>query len=75
MSTDHNFWRERRAEEDSNRGPSAVYLPNALPLSQTGSHAFWQSTPGFNLFTALACKISGLKDARTRQQTVYFPVL
>ena len=36
MSTDHNFWRERRAESDSNRGPSA-YQPNALPLGQTGS--------------------------------------
>ena len=31
VSTDHNFSRERRAEADSNRGPSA-YLPNALPL-------------------------------------------
>ena len=36
MSTDHNFWRERRAEAVSNRGPSA-YQPNALPLGQTGS--------------------------------------
>ena len=36
-STDHNFGRERRAEADSNRGPSA-YQPNALPLGQTGSH-------------------------------------
>ena len=36
VSTDHNFWGERRAETDSNRGPSA-YLPNALPLGQTGS--------------------------------------
>ena len=36
VSTDHNFSRERRAEADSNRGPSA-YLPNALPLGQTGS--------------------------------------
>ena len=25
-------------------------------------------------FTAEVCKISGLKDARTRLQTVYFPV-
>ena len=33
---DHNFWKERRAEADSNRGPSA-YQPNALPLGQTGS--------------------------------------
>ena len=37
VSTDHSFWRERRAEADSNRGPSA-YQPNALPLGQTGSH-------------------------------------
>ena len=31
------FGRERRAEADLNRGPSA-YQPNALPLGQTGSH-------------------------------------
>ena len=36
MSTDHNFWSERRPEADSNRGPSA-YQPNALPLDQTVS--------------------------------------
>ena len=30
------FERDRRAEADSNRGPSA-YQPNALPLGQTGS--------------------------------------
>ena len=36
VSADHNFLRERRAEADSNRGPSA-YQPNALPLGQTGS--------------------------------------
>ena len=36
LSTDHNFWRERRAEADSNRGPA--YQPKALPLGQTGSH-------------------------------------
>ena len=35
VSTDHNFWRERRAGADSNRGPSA-YQPNALALGQTG---------------------------------------
>ena len=33
VSTDNNFRRERRAEADSNRGPSA----NALLLGQTGS--------------------------------------
>ena len=36
MSTDHNFSTERRAEADSNRGPSA-HRPNILPLGQTGS--------------------------------------
>ena len=36
VSTDHNFWRERSTEGDSNRGPSAVQ-PNTLPLGQTGS--------------------------------------
>ena len=36
------FWRERRAEADSNRGPSA-YQPTALPLGQTGSHKPQQS--------------------------------
>ena len=36
VSTDHNFWRERRAKADSNRGPSA-YQPNTLLLGQTGS--------------------------------------
>ena len=30
------FWRERRAEAVSNRGPS-TYQPNALPLGHTGS--------------------------------------
>ena len=33
---DHSFGRERRAEADSNRGPS-FYQPNALPLGQSGS--------------------------------------
>ena len=42
VSTDHNFWSERRAEADSNQGPSA-YQPNALPLGQTSSH------PRFNI--------------------------
>ena len=35
-STDHNFWRERRAEVDSSWGPS-VCQPNTLPLGQTSS--------------------------------------
>ena len=37
VSTDHNFWKEGRAEADLNRGPSA-YQPNALPLGQTDAH-------------------------------------
>ena len=37
--------------------------------------SFLQSSPAsplFNPFTAQTCKVSGLKSARTRQQTVYF---
>ena len=40
VSTDPNFWREKRTEADSNRSPSA-YQPNALPLGQTGSQQHW----------------------------------
>ena len=36
MSINHSFWRQRKTEAESNRGPSA-YQPNALPLGQTGS--------------------------------------
>ena len=43
VSADDNFWRERTAEADSNRGPSA-YQPNALPLGQTGSLIVWTET-------------------------------
>ena len=43
MSTDHNFWKEKRAEADSNRGPSA-YQHNALPLGQTASVCIWHFT-------------------------------
>ena len=46
VSTDHNFWRERRAEADSNRGPSA-YQPNALPLGKTGSLEPQPDVPDF----------------------------
>ena len=43
VSTDHNFWRERKGKADSNRGPSA-YQPNTLLLGQTSSlkTCFWQ---------------------------------
>ena len=36
VSTDHNFWSERRAEAGSKRDPS-IYQPNALQLGQNGS--------------------------------------
>ena len=39
VSTDQNLRRERRAEADSNQGPSA-YQPNTLPLGHTGSQVF-----------------------------------
>ena len=35
MSMNHDFGRERRAEEESNSRPS-VYQPNALPLDRAG---------------------------------------
>ena len=38
VSTDHNFSREKRAEAESNRGPSAYQPPNPLPLGHVGSH-------------------------------------
>ena len=43
MSTDHNLWSKRRAEADSNWGPSA-YQPTALPLGQTGSQSPYYTT-------------------------------
>ena len=46
VSTNHNFWRERRAEAVSNRGPSA-YQPTALPLGQTDS--LWRSVYDYSL--------------------------
>ena len=36
MVINHNFLRQRRAEAESNRSPSA-YQPGALPLGHTGS--------------------------------------
>ena len=50
VSTDRNFRRERRAEADSNRDPSA-YQPNALPLGHTSSHITAASEQPF-LYTA-----------------------
>ena len=39
VSTDHSLWSERRAEADSNWGPSA-YQPTTLPLGQSDSHPY-----------------------------------
>ena len=52
LSTDHNFWRERRAEAHSNGGPFA-YQPNALPLGQT-THREWTAAQNqwHSLFTS-----------------------
>ena len=76
VSTDHNFWRERRAEADSNRGPSA-YQPNALPLGQTGSHisfanlnsAFYHASASFLSF------VHSLHWREACLATVFVPVL
>ena len=65
------------------KAPSAPSSPSAVqsPVSvwpgdahNTASHAFFAArNSAFNPFTASASKISGLKDARTRLQRVYFP--
>ena len=48
VSTNHNlFRRERRAEAESNQGPSA-YQPNALPLGQTSSPILVQDCLNIN---------------------------
>ena len=49
----------------------AIILQNSLNIPS----APIRYVPTINPFAAPACKISGLKDARTRLQTVYFPVL
>ena len=54
VSTDHNFWRKRRAEADSNWGPSA-YKPNALLLGQTGSHQAKKTVSSFIWTTKNIC--------------------
>ena len=47
VSTDHNFWRERRAKAESSRGPAA-YQPNTLLLDEAGSQNF-KPENGLNL--------------------------
>ena len=65
VPTDHNFRRERRAEADSNRGPSA-YKPNALPLGQTGlrTEALYIYTLGWSGATR-ACQESAAFDGNS----------
>ena len=60
----HNFWRERRAEAVSNRGPSA-YQPTALPLGQTGSQnllcsAWWSVRGAMPTVDVSRCSFRGL---------------
>ena len=50
VSTDHNLSSEKRAEADSNRGPSA-YQPTAFPLGQTGSRALGLGSSPFEAAT------------------------
>ena len=51
-STDHNFWRERRAEGDSNRGPSAYHSkrltarPNRLTALKVWREGRWSCRAG-----------------------------
>ena len=66
VSTDHNFWRERTAKADSNRGPSA-YQPSTLPLGQTDSRGFVDSGLGERLLVILkqnAKQLPGKKMAK-----------
>ena len=66
VSTDHNFWSERRTEADSNRGPSA-YQPTTLPLGQTGSLAL--RTCGSRLLTGVYC--GGKQLVLIQEQTLW----
>ena len=58
VSTDHNFWRERRAEAELIRGPSA-YQPDALPLGQTGSHTCTETLRAFRDRWTPGCPLGG----------------
>ena len=64
LSTDHNFWRERRAEVDSNQGPSA-YQPNALPLGQTSSRKTLRADK-----TCYVCKAITSKGRQTKPKRI-----
>ena len=68
VSNDPNFQRERRAEADSNRSPSA-YHPNALPLGRTGSLTLcrFHSVEFINVHDRHSCVI----NTNTRQLIDY----
>ena len=65
VSADHNCWRERRAEAESNRDPSA-YQPkgvtNALPFGQTGSRSIICKQQ--HCFMSLPCGVLPIHTAR-----------
>ena len=81
------FWWEPKSTETSSKpeldqnlsehaslhARNSTFLISCLTVSSYG--LFWWEPQSINPFTAPACKISGLKDARTRLQTVCFPVL
>ena len=71
-SRDHNFWSERRAEADSNWGPSA-YQPNALPLGQTGSHRYTECASCFKEGDELYTNLSeaGIPVGKPGNQSVH----
>ena len=57
------------------------FINNVLVFDFACEHKFYrknklnENNHRLNPFTAPTCKVSGLKDARTRPQAVYFPVL
>ena len=66
VSTDHNFGSERRAEADSNRGPSA-YQPTPLPLGQTGSQSHYLLLTAFIAYIdALRSRADSMRSCRMR---------
>ena len=72
VSTDHNFWSERRAEADSNWGPSA-YQPNALPPGPTGSQCHTESASCFKEGDEVYTNLSeaGIPGGKPGNQSVH----
>ena len=69
VPTDQNVWRERTAEADSNRGPSA-YQPNALPLGQTGSQVPFRA-PERGFSGASAASVLCCVGSRTAEHALF----